>query len=128
MLNELIQRIPESELRWIAHLDYGLNADKHLAALKQVLKEQRGSLVGDQSWFPYEVIQLGRTRLQEGHEEAFALCVLLVLRAVREGFDQWTGLHHWLPNCAGDFDRLSPDLRDAILAEFQAAANEGPET
>lgn len=56
MLNELIKRIPESELRWIAERDYGTDADQHLEALKRLLHERQGASAPEYDWYPWEVI------------------------------------------------------------------------
>jgi len=44
MLSPLIKSVSESELLYIAELDYGQNAHRHLESLRAVILDQDGSL------------------------------------------------------------------------------------
>ena len=88
----LVKSASESELAFIAALDYGQDAERHLAALRAVCFEQGGVIRPDQYWFPYEVIELGAHSLREGHEREFAICTMLVLANVAARVDTSTDL------------------------------------
>jgi hypothetical protein len=128
MLNELIQRIPESELQWIAERDYGSDVEEHLKALKHLLYANDVAAASSYDWSPWEVIELTAYHLQVGHEEAFALCVLLVIRAICDGTNKWMELEDFFVTCSADVDKLPPTLRDAVLAAFVEAESTKRET
>lgn len=120
-MNRLVGTISESELRFIASLDYGQDAERHLEALRHVIHGQSGVLKREQDWFPYEVIELGSYSLKPGHEREFAICTLLVIQAVASGFDRGKGLRARLNESAGDYYALPPSLRDEILDAYVTA-------
>ena len=119
-MHPLISTITDSELRFIAKLDYGQGADEHLVALRRVIFEQRGIPSDGQSWYPYEVVELGSYSIEPGHEREFALCTLLVIEAARGGFDT-VDLAEKLARMALDYDALPPELRDVILQAYERA-------
>ena len=111
----------ESELAYIAALNYGLEAERHLAALRTVIFEQDGQFQECQRWLPYEVVELGAHALASGHEREFAICTLLVVAAVRSGFNSATSLAVKFGEQAADYDALPPVLRDEVLNAYAAA-------
>ena len=119
-LVDLIRSLEPEELRFIAERDYGEDADAHLAALHAFV-ESGGQFREDQYWHPYEVIELGAHGLAPGHEREFAVCTLLVIAAVRSGFDTSTDLTGKLEDRAADYDKLEPTLREAVLSGYLAA-------
>lgn len=122
MLDELLKSLTESELRFIAGQDYGIDTETHLAALKVVIAEQGGVIDATQYWFPYEVIELCARVLTPGHEREFAACTWLVIRAVAAGVDKSTTLGDKFDDRRSDYDALPPPLRDAILDAYQQRA------
>jgi hypothetical protein len=124
MLDHLIATITDDELRFIASADYGQDIDTHMAALRRVF-EQKGKFEADQSWHPYEVVELTSHTLKPGHEREFALCTLLILQAVADGADRHTDLELKFDDRAADYQALPPELRDAILAAYMEADLEG---
>jgi hypothetical protein len=121
MISAVVQSATESELSYIASLDYGQDAQRHLEALKAVLFEQHGLFRDGQAWYPYEVVELGSHSLAKGHEREFAICTLLVIEAVRTGFDSGTDLVEKLGERAADYDALPIALREDILSAYSAA-------
>jgi hypothetical protein len=121
VLSPTVRSVTEQELAFIAGLDQGQHQDAHLEALRKVIFEQNGSLVRDQYWFPYEVIELGAHSLTPGHEREFAICTLLVIGSVRTGFDSATNLPSKFNDRAAQYDALPPSLREEVLAAYQAA-------
>ena len=111
----------ESELAYIAALNYGLDAERHMAALRTVIFDQGGKFQEGQRWFPYEVVELGAHALAAGHEREFAVCTLLVVAAVKSGLDSATSLSTKFGEQAESYDALPPELREAILNAYEAA-------
>lgn len=126
MLNATISSATDSELAFIAGRDYGVESEKHLAALRRVIFEQSGIPLSGQEWFPYEVIELGAHHLQAGHEREFAICTLLVIGAVKTGFDTSTDLSQKFQDRAADYGALPASLRDEILGAYQHAPTAPP--
>jgi len=121
MLSPLIKSVSESELSYIAELDYRQDSHRHLESLRAVILGQDGSLREGQSWYPYEVIELGANALKPGHEREFVICTLLVIQAVIDGFDSSTDLTTKFSDRAQDYDLLPPMLREEVLRAYQIA-------
>ena len=121
MLSRTISSVTENELAFIAALDYGLRTDEHLAALRQVVFEQDGIPTSGQYVTPYEVIELGAHHLAKGHDREFAICTLLVIRAVESGYDEATDLSQKFHDRAADYGQLPTELRDEILDAYSRA-------
>lgn len=120
-LSPLVATATPEELAFIAALDYGQDADRHLRALRETIFEQHGALRSDQHWHPYEVIELGANALVPGHPREFAICTLLVLHAVATGYDTATDLAFKFETLAADYDALPTGLRDEVLRAYAAA-------
>lgn len=121
MLDDLLKSLTDSELKFIAERDYGIDADVHLEELRKLITSQNGFLTDGQYWHPYEVIELCAHSLTPGHEREFTACTLLVLRAVASGVDKSTTLDWKLEDRAQDYDALPAPFRDAILDAYQLA-------
>ena len=119
---EFIQSISESELRFISNLDYGCGSEKHYEALKQIIFNQ--SCIGnyDQSWYPYEVIELGAHWLQEAHEREFTICTLLVIHNVINGNDGSTELGYNFECRASDYDLLSKTHQELVMSAYERSS------
>lgn len=115
-----LKSLTPEERRFIAQLDYGLHADRHLEALDSVV-QRGGRFEQAEYWHPYEVIELGAHALTPGHDREFTACTLLVVSAVMAGFDQSTDLAGKLHDRAEDYDKLDPIFRESILAAYAAA-------
>ena len=121
VLEQLAGSLSDQELRFIAERDYGIDADRHLEALRSLIGPQRLVLVDDQFWYPLETIQLCANSLEPGHERAFAFCTLFLLDRFRQGLDYSVDLLTLFENGTTHYDALPIELRDAILDAFLAA-------
>lgn len=121
MKSALLTSATESELAYIASLNYGLEAEQHMSALRKVIFENDGQFQEGQRWFPYEVVELGAHALTSGHEREFTICTLLVVAAVRSGFDSATSLTVKFGEHAASYDVLPPALRAEVLNAYEAA-------
>lgn len=86
-MHPLIATAKPEELEFIASLDYDQGKEDHLAALKSLIFERQCKFKAGEHWYPYEVIELGSNSVRTGHEREFVLCCLLVLEAIKLGFD-----------------------------------------
>ncbi|MCZ8292785.1 MAG: hypothetical protein O9312_04645 [Hylemonella sp.] len=86
-MHPLLSTVKREELEFIATLDYGQSADEHFAALKSLVFERECNFKDGEYWYPYEVIELGSNSVQPGREREFVICCLLVLEAIKRGFD-----------------------------------------
>lgn len=120
LLHPLIKAATESELRYIASLDYDQDSERHLDALRSLIFEQEGNLLADQYWYPHEVIALGSHHLVDGHEREFFFCTMLLLQAIANGYDTSVDLGDKLSDRAKDYDRLPAALRDEVLRAYES--------
>ena len=118
LITPLLNTITEEELAFIAGLDYGVGADRHRAALRELIFEQDGDPTREQYWYPHEVIALGTHHLQPGHEREFFFCTMLLLQAVQSGYDDTFDLLDKFQDRANDYQRLPAGLRDVILEAY----------
>jgi hypothetical protein len=121
MISAVVRSVTESELAFIASADYGQDVQEHLAALRGLIFEQDGILRDGQTWFPYEVVELGSHSLKPGHEREFVICTLLVLANVAAGVDKSTDIAAKFADRAAEYDQLSPQLREEILNAYTLA-------
>lgn len=114
-LSQLLQSMSASERDFIAALDYGVDREVHRAALDTVI-EHAGDVDFDAQgyWNPYEVIELGKNWLQEGHEREFAACMGIVLRNIQTGRDRANDLDYILTQHYDSIQQLPPKLRELI--------------
>ena len=117
-LATLLESLTDQERDFIAHLDYGMDAKQHRSALDEVIAD--GGIVdfGTKGyWFPYEVIELGKNWLQEGHEREYAACVGIVLWNIERGADVSNDLESIIENQADSISRLPADMK-AMITEL----------
>ena len=116
---EIIQTVSDSEIQFISELDYGEEAEKHAAALKEVIFNQNGIITENQFWHPYEVIELGSNCLIKDHEREFVICTLLIILNVKNGKDISTEINRKLSDHSDEYDKLPNKLRDLVLQEYE---------
>lgn len=113
--SQLLQSLSASERDFIAALDYGADREAHRAALDTVI-EHVGDVDFDVQgyWYPYEVIELGKNWLQEGHEREFAACMGIVLHNIQAGRDRSNDLEYILTQHYDSIQQLPAELRELI--------------
>ncbi|MEE5091194.1 hypothetical protein V2H26_14305 [Xanthomonas euvesicatoria] len=115
----LLQSLTPDEVRFIAQRDDSQDAERHSQALASVVA-RGGRFEQGEEWYPYEVVELGAHTLVPGHAREFAICTLLVIAAVADGFDLSTTLADKFQDRADDYAKLPPDLQQAILEAYAA--------
>jgi hypothetical protein len=114
ILSQLLRSLSDAERDFIASLDYGVDRSMHRAALDAVI-EHHGEVDFDkQSWYPYEVIELGKHWLQEGHEREYAACMVIVLWNIETGRDPFNDLEGILAQQYDSIQALPNDLREIV--------------
>ena len=114
-LSQLLRSLSGSERDFIAALDHGADREVHRAALDTVI-ERDGDVDFDAQgvWYPYEVIELGKNWLQEGHEREYAACMGIVLRNIEAGRDRCNDLEDILEQHYSSIQSLPDVLREII--------------
>ena len=115
---EFIQSVTDNELEFISERDYGNDAEKHLKALRSVIFKQNALITEEQSWYPYEVIELGSNSIHKGHEREFVICTLLIILNIKEGTDLVNDLEHKLESFSSEYDRLPEELSEIVLKAY----------
>jgi hypothetical protein len=137
-LADLLHSLSDAERDFIAGLDYGADREAHRTALDAVI-EHDGDVDCDTQgfWYPYEVIELGKNWLQEGHEREYAACMSVVLLNMEAGRDRCNDLEDILTQHYSSIQSLPDDLREIIdsfiertieKSEPSVAPNGGPAT
>jgi hypothetical protein len=117
-LASLLESLTNDERDFIAGLDYGNGAELHRSALDEVIAFS--GIVDFESkgyWYPYEVIELGKNWLQEGHEREYAACLGIVLKNIETGGDRSNDLEWIIENQADSISQLPSELQ-AIVSEL----------
>ena len=123
-LSELLHSLSESERDFIAGLDYGADREVHRAGLDAVIQHE-GDLDFERqgNWYPYEVIELGKNWLQEGHEREFAACMGIVLRNIETGRDRSNDLEYILTQHYDSIRELPDSLREVLDSLIERIIN-----
>lgn len=133
-LANLLHSLSGPERDFIAGLDYGRDLATHRAALESVIDHDGGVDFGTQGyWYPYEVIELAKNWLQEGHEREYAACMGIVLLNIEAGRDHSNDLEYIVEQHYPSVRSLPADLRqlidsliERIIAKSEVASPEPP--
>jgi hypothetical protein len=114
--SDLLNSLTEAELRFIAGLDYGMDLERHLNALRQVIT--RGGIVemDTEVWFPYEVIELGKNCLEKHHEREYAACMTIVLQNIASGADRMNDASYIIETQLENIALLPSQLQNLVLS------------
>lgn len=128
-LSDLLESLSGPERDFIAGLDYGRDFTTHCAALDIVIR-QGGALDFDTQgyWYPYEVIELGKNWLQEGHEREYAACLGTVLLNIGAGRDLANDVESIVERHHDSGRRLPEELRqliDSMISGVRATSGPG---
>jgi hypothetical protein len=113
-LSHFLDSLTDAERDFIAKLDYGNNAEKHRQQLEVVIQNEGKVDMDHQITHPYEVIELGKSHLQKGHEREFAACMGIVLKNLLNNNDKMNDIDNILDNHMADINSLPLELKDLI--------------
>ena len=111
---QLIKSISESEIDFICHADYGQDVSIHKAALKNLIFDNQCVVSRDQYWYPWEVVELARWELKEGHEREFAICNALIAIAVINGSDRTNSIADMFETLSSEYDKLQAEIKQIV--------------
>ena len=119
-LPQLLSSLTDAERNFIAGLDYGVDIKTHRAALDEVI-ERQGEINFDAQgfWYPYEVIELGKNWLLEGHEREYAACLGIVLRNIELDRNRSNDVEYILEHIYNFVRALPPELREMIDLQIE---------
>src|SRR5436190_23383281 len=114
-LAQLLHSLSDAERDFIASLDYGTDCARHRAALDTVIQHD-GEVDFDSQgfWYPYEVIELGKNWLHEGHEREYAACMGIVLRNIQAARDRCNDVEDIIEQHYDSIRRLPNGLREIM--------------
>jgi hypothetical protein len=112
---KFVKGITSDELKFISMADYGQDSERHLEALKKLIFEQNCIVDHEQSWFPYEVVELTRWSCKEGHEREFAICNIIIALSIIAGADGSNEPTYMLDTIAPEYDKLPDLLRELVV-------------
>jgi len=118
--------LPEEERDYIASLDYDEDTGEHRQQLDIVIAAGGIAHLDSQFWYPYEVIDLGKHFLVEGHESAFVACNGIVLLNISRGNDLSNDLDYLIPNIRTFEPKINQE-HFAMLEELGQLATERSE-
>ena len=126
ILADYIRTLNEEERDFIANLDYGYDFSRHRMELDSVIENSGDVDFSNQIWFPYEVIELGKNGLHDGHEREFAACAGIVMHNIITGADQMNDLDIGLGVVIEHLNKLDDNLRlvldpllDSVIEEYE---------
>lgn len=124
---EFLNSLTKQERVFIAGLDYGVDLEKHQAALDVIL-ENGGIVDFDKQgyWHPYEVIELGKNWLQAGHEREYTACMVIVLKNIRTGADRGNDLEMIVDSQYDSIKSLPGELRNMVDRILEELAEKHP--
>ncbi len=120
-LAELLTSLTSRERDYIASRDYGNDARKHREALDIVIERGGAVNMATEYWFPYEVIELCKNQLEDGHEREFAACAGIVLKNMLDGSDKSTDIEPLAEVAAPEIGKLPNELQLLLNSLFDAA-------
>ena len=108
-LPDLLASLTHAEREFISGLDYHDRQEEHRQALDKVIERTGKVNLPEEIWCPYEVIELGKNWLQEGHEREFVVCAAIVLHNINEGIDQSNDVEISMSVVMENFDELKSE-------------------
>ena len=113
-LDDLLKSLTEDERDYIAAVDYGNDVAEHREALDVVISRGGTVDMAKQYWFPYEVIELCKNSLKDGHERECVACLGIVFKNILDGTDKSNDIDDILDHLAPELPKLSTELRSLI--------------
>lgn len=119
-LSQLLHSLSDAERDFIAGLDYGADSAMHRLALDAVIERQGDvDFEAHGHWYPYEVIELGKNWLQQGHEREYSACMGIVLRNIEAGRDRSNDPKNIIEQFHDTIQALPHDLREMINSQLE---------
>ena len=119
LINQILSRLSDDKIKFIASLDYGADKDKHFQALQNVISRGGNVIMESEYWFPYEVIELGSYSLVGNHQREFIACISIVAHNIKTGVDKNKVLDEFISDRIDAISSLDPIFRNEILTNLE---------
>ncbi|MBH5328629.1 hypothetical protein H9Q10_02950 [Eikenella sp. S3360] len=116
-----IQQASDDTLRRISRFDYGMEAERHFNALRQIVHEQNGyvSLSLDQAFYPGDVIELAAFDPQDAF--CYTVCHLIMIQSELAETCRFTLSPYWKRYRTGEREALPPTMQAQLDAAYRLA-------
>lgn len=120
-----IRQASDDTLRRISRFDYGTEAERHVAALKQIVREQNGYVSADlgQTFYPGDVIELAAFDAQDAF--GYTVCHLIMIQSELAETCRFSLSPYWQRYRNGERSTLPPTMQAQLDAAYQLADERG---
>ena len=120
-----IQQASDDTLHRISRFDYGMEAEHHIAALKQIVHEQNGYVSADlgQTIYPGDVIELAAFDAQDAF--GYTVCHLIMIQSELAETCRFSLSPYWQRYRNGERSTLPPTMQAQLDAAYQLADERG---
>lgn len=120
-----IQQASDDTLRRISRFDYGMEAERHVAALKQIVREQNGYVSAGlgQAFYPGDVIELAAFDAQDAF--GYTVCHLIMIQSELAETCRFSLSPYWQRYRNGERSTLPPTMQAQLDAAYQLADERG---
>ena len=120
-----IRQASDDTLRRISRFDYGTEAERHVAALKQIVREQNGYVSADlgQTFYPGDVIELAAFDAQDAF--GYTVCHLIMIQSELAETCRFSLSPYWQRYRNGERSPLPPTMQAQLDAAYQLADERG---
>ena len=120
-----IQQASDDTLHRISRFDYGMEAEHHIAALKQIVHEQNGYVSADlgQAFYPGDVIELAAFDAQDAF--GYTVCHLIMIQSELAETCRFSLSPYWQRYRNGERSTLPPTMQAQLDAAYQLADERG---
>ena len=120
-----IRQAGDDTLRRISRFDYGTEAERHVAALKQIVREQNGYVSAGlgQTFYPGDVIELAAFDAQDAF--GYTVCHLIMIQSELAETCRFSLSPYWQRYRNGERDALPPTMQAQLDAAYQLADERG---
>ena len=112
---EFAKSISEAEIEFISQADYDQETEKHKEALRKLIFEQDCVITSEQSWHPYEVVELTKNQCKNGHEREFAICNVIIGISIIAGTDITNDSQDMLESISSEYDKLDKNTKELVI-------------
>lgn len=120
-----IRQASDDTLRRISRFDYGTEAERHVAALKQIVREQNGYVSAGlgQTFYPGDVIELAAFDVQDAF--GYTICHLIMIQSELAETCRFSLSPYWQRYRNGERSALPPTMQAQLDAAYQLADERG---
>ncbi|OAM21838.1 hypothetical protein A7P89_06610 [Eikenella corrodens] len=120
-----IQQASDDTLHSISRFDYGMEAERHVVALKQIVREQNGYVSADlgQTFYPGDVIELAAFDVQDAF--GYTICHLIMIQSELAETCRFNLSPYWQRYRNGERSALPPTMQAQLDTAYQLADERG---